>query len=190
MTALNHFCFSQKHWRMIANGIDIEAWFADGQVKNNGGIFNPQPDDVALKHRLYRLASSQSSEVAQKAGGWWISYEDFRKIQQFAQQHGYRFDHAARLFLALPYEWSRLDRLVTAYVVRPLRAYFGKGKTANSAKDGKFIPNQHNAVKQMYIPGLFNPSLAPDDTRQLYLQAFQELTVETYLGSRVVLSKS
>ena len=118
-----------------------------------------------------------------------MSYDDFNRIQRFASEHGYRFDFAARLFLALPYEWSRLDRLVTAIVKSPLRAYVGKGNPALSKPEGKYIPIQNNPVKQMYIPGLFNRSLAYDDHRQLYKLAFTDAQVETYLGSRVVLEK-
>ena len=74
---------------------------------------------------------------------------------------------AARLFLALPYDWTRVDRLVTAVLEIPLRAYAGKGKPADASGDAaadrgtRWIPMTHTPVTQLYVPGLFIPRTTP-----------------------------
>jgi hypothetical protein len=82
-----------------------------------------------------------------------MSFEDFNTIRHYAERNGLDFPYAARLFLALPYEWSRLDRIVSAVLTFPVDAYAGEGKVANLATD-KWTPLQHLRVTQLYIPGL------------------------------------
>ena len=39
----NEHCFTEPHWRVIAQGFQTETWFNDGQAVGTGGIRNPQP---------------------------------------------------------------------------------------------------------------------------------------------------
>lgn len=190
MQADNQDCFSQPHWRVIAQGFQPESWFEDGQAVGTGGIESPQPVRLMVGHRYYRFASSTSSRAAQLGGGWWISFEDFKTISNFAKDNGYGLSEAARLFLALPYSWTRVDRLVSAFLARPLKAYAGRGKVANSP-DGdpreagtKWIPIQHIKVTQLYIPGLYRTNLPPEDAAQPYKCAFPDAEVEFVHGNR------
>ncbi len=160
--AMNDICFSQPHWRLIAGGFDIERWFNDGQGIGNGGILFPGREHLKVTNYYYRFANSISRE-AQLGSGWWISYDTFNTIRQFAEMNQYELTYAARLFLALPYEWSRLDRLVRAQLIKPMDAYVGEGKVAETEKD-KWIPNQTEKVRQIYIPGLF---ISPNNTKNL-----------------------
>jgi hypothetical protein len=72
--------------------------------------------------------------------------------------------------LALPYAWTRVDLLVRALLREPLRAYTGLGKPAQAAvkpaapgspaalgadRGTRWIPTQHVAVRQLYVPGLY-----------------------------------
>jgi hypothetical protein len=152
--------FDQPHWRVIAQGFDTERWFNDGQGVGNGGILMPQPTRLPSGQYYYRFASSSSPRAAQVGGGWWLDYEGFHAIDQFASQHGYRLKEAARLILALPYSWTKVDLCVKALLRSPLRAYTGLGKPALGPKGGadrgtRWIPTQHIKVRQLYIPGLF-----------------------------------
>ena len=62
--------------------------------------------------------------------------------------------------LALPYAWTRVDLQVRALLREPMRAYTGLGKPAQGADKGpdrgtRWIPTQHVAVRQLYVPGLY-----------------------------------
>jgi hypothetical protein len=175
-TPLNAHCFDEPHWRVIASGFQTEAWFADGQAVGTGGIINPQPTHLPVGQYYYRFASSTSPHFAQMGGGWWLDFEHFRTIRAFAEQHGYSLKDAARLMLALPYAWTRVDLLIRALLIQPLKAYTGEGKPAQGPKAGpdrgtSWIPTQHIKVRQLYIPGLYVKGERP--RQQLYETVFQ-----------------
>lgn len=55
---------------------------------------------------------------------------------------------------------TRVDLQVRALLREPLRAYTDAGKPAQGAGNGadrgtRWIPTQHVAVRQLYIPGLY-----------------------------------
>jgi hypothetical protein len=172
---LNEHCFSQPHWRVIAQGFDTETWFNDGQAVGTGGIRSPQPCHLRTGNYYYRFASSGSSREAQLGGGWWLDFEGYRTILSFAQDNGYTVRDAARLMLALPYAWTRVDLLIRALLRQPLKAYAGEGKPAQGSNSGAdkgtaWIPTQHIKVRQLYIPGLFVKGARPRE--QIYEHAF------------------
>lgn len=173
--AANAVEFDQPHWRVIAQGFRTESWYADGQAVGTGGILAPQPTRLPAHAYYYRFASSTSSRSAQLGGGWWLDFEAFRTVSQFATDHGYRLKDAARLLLALPYDWTKVDLLVKALLRVPMRAYTGVGKPAQGGKGGadagtRWIPSQRVQVRQLYIPGLFVIGRA----RQLYEEVFEQ----------------
>ena len=172
-TAANAEAFAQPHWRVIAAGFDTERWFHDNQAVGTGGIVNPQPTRLPAGQYYYRFASSRSPREAQLGGGWWLDFENLARIRRFAADNGYRLRDAARLMLALPYAWTQVDLLLRARLTQPLRAYTGFGKPAQAPNGGadrgtRWIPTQHVAVRQLYIPGLFVRGHSP----QLYSQVF------------------
>jgi len=167
--------FEQPHWKVIAQGFDTEKWFEDGQAVGTGGILMPEPTRLQAGQYYYRFASSSSARAAQLGGGWWIDYETFRTIERFAAENAYRLKDAARLLLALPYDWTKVDVLVRALLKTPLRAYTGEGKSAEGKSGGpdrgtRWIPPQHLQIRQIYIPGLF----VKGRTEQLYQTVFEQ----------------
>ena len=172
-TPANAEFFAQPHWRVIAAGFDTERWFNDGQAVGTGGIFNPQPVRLPTGHYLYRFASSRAPASTRLGGGWWLDFESFNRIRQFASRHAYSVRQAARLMLALPYDWTRADLLVRALPMHDLQAYAGLGKPARGSDIGPdrgttWIPTVGLQVRQLYVPGLFVPGR---DT-QLYESVF------------------
>jgi hypothetical protein len=172
---LNEHCFREPHWRVIAGGFQTEAWFNDGQAVGTGGILNPQPTHLRTGQFYYRFASSTSAREARSGGGWWLDFENFRAIRAFADEQGYSIREAARLMLALPYSWTRVDLLIRALLKEPLKAYTGEGKPAQGReagadKDSLWIPTQHIKVRQLYIPGLYVKGSRP--RQQLFERAF------------------
>ena len=173
--AANATAFAQPHWRVIAAGFDTERWFNDGQAEGTGGIINPQPTRLPSGQYYYRFASSQSPRAAQLGGGWWLDFENYNTLRRFAKDNGYALREAARLMLALPYVWTRVDLLVRALLREPLHAWTGLGKAAQEsapslpttsaggatsikkpsmAATTRWIPTQHVALRQLYVPGL------------------------------------
>lgn len=173
MDPANLQCFSQPHWRVIAQGFQPEAWFSEGRGTGTGGILMPKPEDLLVGNRYYRFANSRSPRPAQLGGGWWVDYENFKTITTYAAAHSLSLSYAARLFLALPIGWTRADRVVSAILEIPLRAYAGKGKQADTRGD-RWTPIQHLPVKQLYIPGLYREGAAD----QLYERAFPKPNFE------------
>jgi hypothetical protein len=174
-TPLNEHCFAEPHWLVIARGFQTEAWFNDGQAVGTGGILNPQPVHLPTGQYYYRFASSSSSQEAQRGGGWWVDFENFRTIRLFSEQNGYSIRDAARLMLALPYAWTRVDVLIRTLLRQPLKAYSGEGKPARGGATGpdkgtRWIPTQHVKIRQLYIPGLYIKGTRP--RVQLFETAF------------------
>jgi hypothetical protein len=158
--AANATEFASPHWRVIAQGFDTEQWFGENQARGTGGILRPQPTRLPTGQYYYRFASSQSTRDSQLGGGWWLDFEGFKAIERFAEANGYRLKDAARLSLALPYDWTKVDLLVKSLLRLPLLAYTGLGKPAQGGAGGadkgtKWIPTQYKAVRQLYIPGLY-----------------------------------
>ena len=180
--SVNGHCFSEPHWRVIEQGFSTESWFNDDQAVDTGGILNPQPTHLRTGNYYYRFASSNTSLAAQMGGGWWLDFENYRKIEAFAQQHGHSIRDAARLMLALPYAWTSVDLKIKAILAVPMKAYAGEGKPANGAKSGAdkgtlWVPTQHIKVRQLYIPGLFVKGSRPRE--QLYEKAFSSPVIES-----------
>lgn len=158
--AANADLFDQAHWRVIARGFDTEHWFNDGQAVGTGGIVNPEPTTLRTGQYYYRFANSSASRESRFGGGWWMDFENYKLIETFASTNGYTLRDAARLMLALPHAWTRVDQIVRAFLRQPLRAYTGQGKPAQGAAKGadhgtRWIPTQHIKVRQLYIPGLY-----------------------------------
>ena len=180
--AANEHCFSEPHWRVIAQGFQTEDWFEDGQAVGTGGILRPQPTHLRTGHYYYRFASSTSSRDAQLGGGWWLDFENYSRIASFARNNGYSIRDAARLMLALPYAWTKVDVRIKALLALPMKAYIGEGKPAQGSKDGAdkgtvWVPTQHVKVLQLYIPGLFIKG--PRVRAQLYERAFSSPVAES-----------
>lgn len=180
----NESCFSEPHWRVIAQGFQTEIWFNEGQAVGTGGIINPQRTELSTGNYYYRFTSSDSPREAQLGGGWWLDFPNYRKIEVFARENGYSIRDAARLMLALPYAWTRVDLKVKALLALPMNAYAGEGKPAQGAKDGDdkgtaWIPTQHIKVCQLFIPGLFVKGSRQRE--QLYEKAFRSPVIESLM---------
>jgi hypothetical protein len=179
-TAENDVCFEQPHWPLIEKGYDVERWFADGVGSSTGGMSFPKRVHLPVGHRYYRLASGTAPDESKLGGGWWMSFETYKTIERYAEAHDLDFTYAARLFPALPYDWTRVDRLVSAILSAPMDAYAGEGKVAESGGD-KWTPLQHIKVLQLYIPGL----VANLKERNLYKRVWRDVEVR-YAHNRAV----
>ncbi len=174
--------FKQPHWLIRARGFNVKKWYEENEVVGTGGINLPKEAKLRTGQYLYRFASSETSIDTKLGGGWWLEFEEFKKIENFANDNGYRLKDAARNMLALPYDWSKVDLLVRALLIVPLRAYRGYGKVAKGGdgaadKGTLYIPTQHIKIYQLYIPGLYIHVEPPDPPRRpphLYSKVFEK----------------
>lgn len=154
----------QRRWRKTrgarayargAQQVDPEGHQIEGWPEYNGGILNPQPEDLRLGQRYFRFVDSRKPAAVQKAGAWWLDWPSVKLLAHFAREHSSPRE-AVQYFCAVYFGNSRCDKLVTGYLAMPLKAYAGKGREFRVAGE-RFIPPQHLEVKQLCIPGLFEP---------------------------------
>jgi hypothetical protein len=174
LTIENAICFQQPHWAVIASGCAPEPWFRRKACVCNGGISNPKRIALKIGHKYYRFINKNAPLWKQIGSGWWIDSENFSIIQSHSNKNENRCTlmEAAHLFLALPYEFSPADCLVSAILDIRLDAYVGSGNVAFGRpmqSASKWTPLRHPRLVQLYIPGLY--SLRRDGTR-LYRRAF------------------
>jgi hypothetical protein len=173
---LNSHCFEgaeRERWWLISRGMRASyrptnghGGFApeldlDGMALRSGGMAMPSEYRLPLGQYYYRFIGTVAHNVslsrfgdAAYFGNWWVGAETLATIRRYAAQYGGDLAQAAKYFLALPYEWGDHRRLVRALLVRPLRAWRGKGLPAHDAVSGtRFVPPQHIEVAQLFIPG-------------------------------------
>jgi hypothetical protein len=145
----------------------------------------PKQDEVHAGTYLYRFVDLNRATARGAADGpWWFEYEYYQTIKHFAIRHGYSLGYAARLFAAILYEWSEVNAVIRAKVVKgPLMAWKGKGKQVEAVgSDARDVSSPHGVlteqrgtdgqtphsrkmtptqgpleVLQLYIPGLGRP---------------------------------
>lgn len=172
MTPLNCACFSPENigeHELRARGITEHG--------QNGGMSHIQRDHLIRGQYYYRFCDSKRFSLDEKremSGGWWIEYETFLKIRDaarrqetirdYARKQGQSgLSYAAKLYLAVPYEWGDCGILVSACLKARLDAFKGRGLTVRVSRGDKadrrdgganFVPIQDPTIGQLYIPGL------------------------------------
>ena len=172
---LNEHCFEgaeRERWLLIAGGmrpryqpVQGHSGFepemnGTGMVIRSGGMSMPFEYKLPLGQYYYRFMGAVAHNVGVAAvggaaffGNWWIDGQTLASIRQHGRTLG-DLSAAAKYFLALPYEWGDHGRVVRALLLKPLRAWRGKGLPAPDAVSGtRFIPPQHVEVAQLFIPG-------------------------------------
>lgn len=163
--ALNSAHFKEPRWLNGARGADP---LATGWPEYNGGIEMPAQEHLKIGIKYFRFASSKANkELSQLGGPWWVEYETLKIIADYSRQFSTPRD-SVRYMLSIPWQWSEIDKLVCAILEKPLDAYIGRGKPAQSKAVGqegahpndkgtRYIPPTHLEIKQLYIPGLVDP---------------------------------
>ena len=73
----------------------------------------PEQQDLRVGQKYCRFASSTSSREAQLGGGWCLTTRISQRSADLPASRTSTWPYAARLFLALPYAWTRVDGLVS-----------------------------------------------------------------------------
>jgi hypothetical protein len=121
------------------------ADYTEGSYKAASRGLTPNEHAVPTGTILYRFIDlSKGPSAAGADGAWWWEYEHYRTIETFAERHDYSLGYAARLFAAIFYEWSEVNAVIRAEVVKgPLLTWKGRGKQVTLEKydkKGKLIP--------------------------------------------------
>jgi hypothetical protein len=174
--SLNEQCFQgaeRERWLLVARGMApayqrpngrpgfVPARDLHGMALRSGGMAMPVEFKPPLGQYYYRFLDTvfHTTGVARFGGAayfghWWVAAETLAAIRRHARLTGDDLSEAAKYYLALPYAWGDHRRLVRALLVRPLRAWRGRGLPAHDARSGTcFIPPQHVEVAQLFIPG-------------------------------------
>lgn len=140
----------------------------------NGGMSQVQQVHLSPGQTYYRFCDAArfaKDPAGAASGGWWIDYEVFLRIRNaardsatmrdYAARHGQAgLSYAAKLYLAVPYEWGDCGAIVVAQLKTRLDAFRGRGLTAyldgTDPRDGgaKYSPMQDATISQLYIPEL------------------------------------
>ena len=135
---------------------------SEGYKKAREGMSMIRPYEIPQGQVLYRFYDSNRarSPEAGADGPWWIEFEHFQAIKHFALRNGYSFSYAARLFVAILYEWSEVNAWVSCEITRPLHAWKGRGKRVESTgKDARDLPTMTPLqsvleIYQIVLPGI------------------------------------
>ena len=135
---------------------------ASGHALAMKGMSMLRPIVVPAGQVLYRFYDTARAATPRLGadGAWWLEFEHFQTIRHFALRHGYSLSYAARLFVAVLYEWSEINAVVAARTVVPLSAWKGRGKQMSSTgKDARDLPTMTPMqsvleVYQLYLPGM------------------------------------
>jgi hypothetical protein len=160
----------------------------DGFVIQNGGMYNPQPTKM-LPGSYFRffdtISHNRFGTAAFTGGGWWVAYECYLKIAEWAEAYDLSLAKAASRLLVIPAEWGDCGYVGKARLTTPMKAFVGKGKPATGSvspdsaerASGK-VPIQmavtHLDIKQYLVPG----------TRALLGQVFTVVGTEQVLHNR------
>jgi hypothetical protein len=184
----NFHCFEGlglPFWRAIASGHtpsrldpvqgpDGARWQfkldIDGFTLKNGGMLSPQETKLApgyyfrffgtINHNLYGVAGGMS-------GGWWIDYENLKKITKFANDTGYSLAKSAQLLLIIPNEWQDCGYLGCAKLHNQMKAFVGRGAPAT----GSLSPaNKLRQVQQIPVTG----GVSYLDMKQYFVPGFRD----------------
>ncbi|WP_419897426.1 hypothetical protein [Roseomonas sp. USHLN139] len=167
MQALNEEAFHQPHWLLRAKGFNTEDWYGRPQhgtaVERNGGIEEPNRTRLYQGRTVYyRFADANGSDDAKMGGGWWIEYDQLHKIMEGCAATGMNLSQMARHYLAVPWEWSHADVVITAVFQAPIDAYEGRGRPVeitgrylgrNGVDAGKGYSGNRNVI-QLFIPDM------------------------------------
>ena len=123
-----------------------------GWPEYNGGIIMPQPEDLKIGQRYFRIVDSAAPHHIRISGAWWLEFNTIKSIAEFARDASSPRE-AVQYFCAVYLGNSRCDKLVHGILDMPLKAYTGKGREFH-AEGKRFIPPQHLEVKQLCIPGM------------------------------------
>lgn len=141
---INEHCFE---------GDDYDRYFKAARQ----GMLRPEPDKLKVGHVYYRIGHSKrndGSEVSDDgnlSSGWWLDFETYQSLMQFASRNGISGTVATRVRCAVAPAFGQSDRIYSAGLAAGLRVFIGAGRPIESEGSVYFPPGD---VKQIFIPGM------------------------------------
>ena len=143
---INEQCFEPPHH---------DKWYKQARL----GILRPEQDKLKVGHVYYRIGHSNrrdGSEVPHDqnlSSGWWLDFETYKGLMQFAERNGISTTVATRVRCAVAPAFGRSNRIYQATLAARLRVYIGAGRPIESEGHVFFPPGD---IKQIFIPGMSN----------------------------------
>ena len=123
------------------------------------GILRPEPEKLKVGRAYYRIGHSHDraglpiSDDRNLASGWWLEYDAYRGILDFAQVAGVSATVVARVRCAVAPAFGQSNRVYRAELNAGLRVFIGAGRPIESEGHIFFPPGD---IKQIFIPGMAN----------------------------------
>jgi hypothetical protein len=124
----------------------------------------------------FRFCDSTRADDDKLSGGWWLEYEQLMKLVDWCPLLGMTLSQVARHHLAVPWEWNRADTMITAILVRPMEAFEGRGRPANTGhgfKGRNGVDNRTGYAGNPNVLQLFVPNM-----RGWHSQCLSRVTIE------------
>lgn len=180
MDYANQRYFDDPASRVAAMGGDVrysphprksEFVAPDGKVifrLTNGGISKPVKTVLPAWSLIVRIGRGPlPQEVA--PGAWWMLWNDYKKIEKFADANGYSVPVAIRLLCCVLLDWNEMSLILQARLKIPLLAFSGPSAPAMernpNLKTSEYLDAakaKELGVRQLYIPGMTDPDLRHD----------------------------
>lgn len=203
----NFHCFTGvglMFWNSIARGIPVSHVRSgqhgtslvhpkdvDGFAVQNGGMNTPQivKMNPGNYYRFFgTISNNQYGAGSSMAGGWWIEYETYVALTDYAGQRDTSLAKAAQQLLVIPNEWHDCGYVGKARLKVPMKAFVGTGKPAtgsvspaSSGREAAGISVQtspgHLEIKQWFVPG----------SRELLGQAFDVIWTQQVIKKGITL---
>lgn len=131
-------------------GTAIKERYGDHHIVSEGGIVNPQRDELMPGAIIVRFGGAGSAALPHLTlkGGWWLAWVDYQQVELIAKQDKISFERAWRAGCQVPPGWNDMQLVIQARVTRPLLAWRGYGKPVAGASQ------RSPKVPQLFIPGL------------------------------------
>lgn len=155
--------------------------------------------------QIYRFGNA-ADDARWYSGAWWFGRSVHDALLQVARRDRVSLTQAARVALAVPLEWSRMDVLLYAKVVKPLAVWSGTPRTIRpgataygslispdgtvlvpagrrpiEGHHGLFRYDPDRSMTQLYIPGLRTRDNAGNPVAHLPWREVLEATMHLLL---------
>lgn len=181
---------------IINENISFNSVSAFELTRLKSGIKSPRLDIIPITTPIFRFASSfnrsrnkMTNANEQVQGPWWLSVEDYLKIEReywlgLSMKRGNKstampLGWYARRAAAIKQEWSNVDLLIRAEVVASVKVFKGLGIDQNREPYGGkgfgmasvyFSWNAWKSIEQIFIPNLDPSNVGKLNTGEILLK--------------------
>jgi len=121
----------------------------------NDGMRLPRVKLLAPQN-IYKFASRRVPVTRRMESPWWFAESDFKKLEPYLDLDSSNPGFVARIQGAVCYDWSDMDVLMVARLLKPMNVFQGPGKCVveRTQRGGTICYQPPQDLKQTFIPGI------------------------------------